>query len=410
MHSSRPGRRAGLHDRGVAGDVQLGPGLSAYGRTRSCAPDLEDNSGPNAKAQPAISTADLIVPTAHTLPSTHGIGKKPGWNPVGWNHATTTIQSDPFSTHLAGIQIPTKSPCTNIDLSQDTLRSLDPGADSIPHVVVTGGGGRTGRLVTKKLAERSDKFDVVATVRSAQAKTDLASSLGLAPSNVEVWDISEAGKSMPTTAPAFFKGAHAMIVVTSAVPEIVPKPEGAPPGPPNFVWKGGQAPEQVDWLGQKVQIDCALEAGLKHVVIVGSMGGTDPGHMLNKIAGDGNILQWKRKAEQYLIQSGLGYTIIHPGGLLDEEGGQRKLVLGVDDELSTKPQGKSDKPYRTIPRGDVAELCIQALLMPEAMNVALDAVSVPPEEGDGSVTTDFGALFGSLKEGSTYDYSINSQW
>jgi hypothetical protein len=26
------------------------------------------------------------------------------------------------------------------------------------------------------------------------------------------------------------------------------------------------------------------------------------------------LLQWKRKAEQYLIASGLNYTIIHPGG------------------------------------------------------------------------------------------------
>lgn len=32
----------------------------------------------------------------------------------------------------------------------------------------------------------------------------------------------------------------------------------------------------------------------------------------------GNILVWKRKAEEYLIASGLNYTIIHPGGLGDE--------------------------------------------------------------------------------------------
>ena len=44
-----------------------------------------------------------------------------------------------------------------------------------------------------------------------------------------------------------------------------------------------------------------------------TQGGTDPNHMLNKIAG-GNILQWKRRAEQYLMHSGLTYTIIHPGG------------------------------------------------------------------------------------------------
>jgi uncharacterized protein YbjT (DUF2867 family) len=70
---------------------------------------------------------------------------------------------------------------------------------------------------------------------------------------------------------------------------------------------------QIDWLGQKVQIDAAKQAGVKQVIIISSMGGTDPNHMLNKL-GNGNILQWKRKAEQYLIASGVPYTIIHPGG------------------------------------------------------------------------------------------------
>ena len=36
---------------------------------------------------------------------------------------------------------------------------------------------------------------------------------------------------------------------------------------------------QVDWLGQKTQIDLARDAGVKHIVIVGSMGGTDENHM-----------------------------------------------------------------------------------------------------------------------------------
>lgn len=70
---------------------------------------------------------------------------------------------------------------------------------------------------------------------------------------------------------------------------------------------------QVDWVGQKAQIDAAKAAGVKQVVLVSSMGGTDPENALNKL-GDGNILQWKRKAEQYLMASGLTYTIIHPGG------------------------------------------------------------------------------------------------
>jgi len=46
-----------------------------------------------------------------------------------------------------------------------------------------------------------------------------------------------------------------------------------------------------------------------------------------------NILVWKRKAEAFLVASGLNYTIIHPGGLLDQKGGERELVLDVDVDI-----------------------------------------------------------------------------
>merc|ERR1719438_202568 len=79
-------------------------------------------------------------------------------------------------------------------------------------------------------------------------------------------------------------------------------------------------------------------------------------NMLNNIGQQddgtgGNILLWKRKAEKYLIDSGLTYTIIHPGGLLDEAGSLRELVLGLDDsQLGTE--------NRSIPRADVASLLV----------------------------------------------------
>lgn len=76
--------------------------------------------------------------------------------------------------------------------------------------------------------------------------------------------------------------------------------------------------EQVDWEGQKVQIDAAKAVGVRKVILVSSMGITNADHFLNKI-GDGKILLWKRKAEEYLIASGLTYTILHPGGLKNEE-------------------------------------------------------------------------------------------
>jgi hypothetical protein len=41
------------------------------------------------------------------------------------------------------------------------------------------------------------------------------------------------------------------------------------------------------------------------------------------------------------------------------QGGEREIVLGVDDELLKLK-------VRRIPRADVAELCIQSILLPEA--------------------------------------------
>ena len=52
---------------------------------------------------------------------------------------------------------------------------------------------------------------------------------------------------------------------------------------------------------------------------------------------------WKRKAEMHLIASGLDYTIIHPGGLKDTEGGKRQLIVNVDDKIL-------DTPTRSVPR------------------------------------------------------------
>jgi len=263
-------------------------------------------------------------------------------------------------------------------------------------VMVTGAGGRTGGLVVKRLLTRPSVFEPIATVRSDASKSGLASKLGLQESSIRVVDISQPPEALRPALVQAMQGVSALVIATSAVPEMLPKPEGAPPGPPSFKWKADQTPEQVDWLGQAAQVDAAREAGVDHVVLVSSMGGTNPAHPLNNIAG-GKILQWKRKAEQYLMASGLKYTIIHPGGLLDEAGGARQLLVGVDDTLT---QGAN----RSVPREDVAEVCVQALLCGSYANRSFDLASMPP--GEGAVTTDFEALLAAIA-GKDCDYKLN---
>ncbi|EFJ40324.1 hypothetical protein VOLCADRAFT_84511 [Volvox carteri f. nagariensis] len=282
-------------------------------------------------------------------------------------------------------------------------RSLAIMAQARLKVAVTGSAGRTGALVVKKLLERAAEFETRAVVRNSSSKPKLTQ-LGLEESAILAADISQGDAKAFEAA---FTGCDAVVIATSAVPVLKPlslipvfwaKLTGGKGVMPQFGWKEGQNPEQVDWLGQKVQIDAAKATGVKKVVLISSMGGTDKDNNLNKL-GNGNILQWKRKAEQYLIASGLTYTIIHPGGLIDEADGQRQLVVGVDDTLLKETM-------RSIPRGDVAELSVRCLTLKAAENRAFDVITRKP--GEGEPTKDFGALLTNMS--SNCDYSINSQW
>jgi len=264
-------------------------------------------------------------------------------------------------------------------------------------VAVTGAGGQTGQLAFRKMLQRPTQFQPVGIVRSDESKQTLVES-GVPADAVVVADITDA-KSIAQA----MEGCHALIIGTSAKPA----PSGemdADTGRPIFSFPNGQ-PEAVDWIGQKNTIDAAMACGKDmHVVICSSMGGTDPSNMLNALGREtlpggstkgGNILLWKRKAEKYLIDSGLPYTIVHPGGLLNEPGSKREIVIGVDDERS---EGE-----RSIPREDVAEVLVQAVLLPAYRGRSFDIRS--KLEGDGEVTTDFSALLAKL-DGANCDYSL----
>jgi uncharacterized protein YbjT (DUF2867 family) len=243
-------------------------------------------------------------------------------------------------------------------------------------VLVTGAGGRTGQIVYRKLKERTDQYVARGLVRTEESKEKIGGA-----DDVFVGDIRNVDSIVPA-----IQDIYALIILTSAVPKMKPGFDPSKGERPEFYFEDGAFPEQVDWIGQKNQIDAAKAAGVKQIVLVGSMGGTNTSNPLNSI-GNGNILIWKRKAEQYLADSGIPYTIIRAGGLQDKDGGIRELLVGKDDELL-------QTETRTIARADVAEVCVQALQFEEAKFKAFDLASKP--EGTGTPTKDFKALFSQI--------------
>lgn len=259
------------------------------------------------------------------------------------------------------------------------------------NIVVTGAGGQTGQALFRKMLALPEEFSPLGVVRTESSKAELVKS-GVPANRIVVADVARDTDALREAA----KECDGFAICTSAKPS--PTGETTEEGRPLFGFPNG-SPEVVDWEGQKNQIDaCGSKA---HVVLCSSMGGTDPNHPLNqlgKVDGKGgNILRWKRKAEKYLIDSGKPYTIVHPGGLLNEKGGERELVLGVDDDM----EGTDS---RTVPREDVAEVMLNAFRYPKAYaNRSFDLRAKPP--GDGDPTTDFEGLIESLG-GKNCDYSL----
>lgn len=161
--------------------------------------------------------------------------------------------------------------------------------------------------------------------------------LGVEPGNISRVDIAGGDAATVAALRAALQGCGALVICTSAVPQVRWLPtllgglhtwlaarlrrwrrspcaavaDDDPPFVPVATWRAGQTPASVDYAGQVVQIDAARAAHVGHVVLVSSAGGCDPHHFLNHI-GRGDILNWKRAAEQYLIASGLCYTVFHP--------------------------------------------------------------------------------------------------
>jgi uncharacterized protein YbjT (DUF2867 family) len=194
-------------------------------------------------------------------------------------------------------------------------------------VLVAGATGGTGRHVVTELSARS--YRVRAFVRDIdEAREKLGTDIDFVAGDVRD----------RASIDAALDGVTAMI---SAI--------GAGRSDPS------NGPEFVDYGGVKNLAEAAAHAGLRQFVLVSSSGVTHEDHMLNKMFN--NVLIWKFKGEEAVRASGVPYTIVRPGGLINKPSDEAVVVL---------EQG--DAGTGVIPRIDVAILLVEALENLEAIN------------------------------------------
>ncbi|XP_066364662.1 uncharacterized protein At2g37660, chloroplastic-like isoform X2 [Miscanthus floridulus] len=144
---------------------------------------------------------------------------------------------------------PLRHPCQVISARRGPRRAglAAAGGGSPRTVLVTGAGGRTGQIVYKKLKERAGQFVGRGLVRTGESKGKIGGG-----DDVFIGDI----RDPESIAPAI-EGIDALIILTSAVPKMKPRFDPSKRGRPEFYFEEGSYPEQVDWIGQKNQIDAA---------------------------------------------------------------------------------------------------------------------------------------------------------
>lgn len=158
--------------------------------------------------------------------------------------------------------------------------------------------------------------------------------------------------------------------------------------------KAQNSPEQVDAAGV-LNLVKAAPANLQRFVFVSSCGvdrkDKPPYNILNSFG----VLDAKQKGEQAIIQSGIPYTIVRPGRLIDgpftsydlntllkaTTQGKFGLAIGTGDTLTGQTS-----------RIDVAAACVECLKYPSTINQCFELIS----QGDRPTAIDWSGLFAQL--------------
>ncbi|MGB3495098.1 MAG: NAD(P)H-binding protein [Elainellaceae cyanobacterium] len=202
-------------------------------------------------------------------------------------------------------------------------------------VFVAGATGKTGKRIVQELANRG--ISTRAMVRSLDKGKQMLPETA----EIVVGDVLE-----PDSLREAIADSTVIICATGASPD--------------FDFTG---PYKVDYEGTTNLTDIAREKGIEHLVLVSSLCVSRFFHPLNLFW---LVLYWKKKAEDYIVRSGVPYTIVRPGGLREED--------SDDSIVMTQPDTLFEGG---IPRIKVAQVSVEALFQPAARNQIVEIVAQP---------------------------------
>ncbi|QLE55280.1 SDR family oxidoreductase [Nostoc sp. TCL26-01] len=261
-------------------------------------------------------------------------------------------------------------------------------------VLVVGATGGVGQLVVAKLLEKNVKVRIL--TRSVEKATKMFANQV----EVVVGDIRK-----PNTLPAAVNGVTHIISCTgttafpSARWEFEPEPNLLEWG--KFFLDSDYREAQAKNSPAKLDADgvsnlvAAAPRNLKRFVFVSSLGIRRKHQLPFKILNGFGVLDAKQKGETVVINSGLPYTIIRPGRLIDgpytsydlntllkaTTGGKLDVVLGQGDTIAGDAS-----------RIDVAAACVESIFYPSSTGQVFELIN----QGTRPSVIDWEKLFSGL--------------
>jgi uncharacterized protein YbjT (DUF2867 family) len=200
------------------------------------------------------------------------------------------------------------------------------------NVVIVGGHGKIAMRLSKILAERGDSPRGI--IRKTEQADDLER-IGAEPIVLDIENVDDIDDA--------FAGADAVVFAA-----------GAGPG------SGPARKLTVDYGGAVKSVDAAIAKEIRRFVIVSAIGANHPESWSDDMK---PYYEAKADADKFVVESGLDYTVVRPGGLTDDPG-TGKVDIAED-------VGRSGK----VTRDDVALVIAECLTADKAIGKSFDLLN-----------------------------------